>query len=92
MQDLSVEEIEMGFKHLPSHEIEGDLSLIDALTNLGLVKSKREAREMISNNAVTVNGVKITDIDFVVQKKAAFGQRYSIVRKGKKRYAVISHR
>ncbi len=92
IQDLSVEEIEMGFKHLPSHEIEGDLSLIDALTNLGLVKSKREAREMISNNAVTVNGVKITDIDFVVQKKAAFGQRYSIVRKGKKRYAVISHR
>lgn len=91
IKDLTAEEIEMGFKHLPSHEIDVDTELIDSLIALKLVKSRREAREMISNGAVSVNGEKVTDIDFMIKKSAAFGQRYTVIRKGKKRYAVISH-
>jgi tyrosyl-tRNA synthetase len=91
IKDLEVDEIEMGFKGLSSVESTEELSLIDSLIAVELVKSKREAREMIKNNAISVNGEKVNDFEFVVKKENAFGKKYSILRKGKKRYALIRH-
>lgn len=91
IKDLTFEEVEMGFKHLNSFETNEPLLLIDALINLELVKSKREARELIKNNAISVNGDKVNDLDFVIQKQHAFGEKFSVLRKGKKKYAVIRH-
>ncbi len=91
IKDLDVEEIEMGFKNLNSESVEGDISLIDALIELDLVKSKREARDLITGNAMTINGEKVTDLDFIIKKADAFGNLYTVIRKGKKRYALIRH-
>ena len=90
--DLDASEIEMGFGHLESIDISEEILLIDALISLNLVKSKREAREMIKNNAVSVNGLKINDLNFIIKKENAFGKKYTIIRKGKKRYAMIKHK
>jgi tyrosyl-tRNA synthetase len=57
----------------------------------GLSASKREARELISSGAVLVNGLKMTDFATVITKKAAIGEQFSIIRKGKKKYALIKH-
>jgi tyrosyl-tRNA synthetase len=91
IKELDVEEIEMGFKHLQSYEVLEDTALMDALIELGLCKSKRESREMISSNAISVNGKKINDLEFLVKKSDAFGEKYSVIRKGKKKYALIKH-
>jgi len=91
IRDLDVEEIEMGIAHLTSIDSETDLPLLEALIGLELVKSKREARELISSNAITVIGEKISDLDFIVKKSEAFGNKYSVIRKGKKKYGVIKH-
>ncbi len=91
IKDLDVEEIKMGFKGLQSHEVSDNVLLIDALIELKLVKSKREAREMIKNNAVSINGDKVNDLEFIIQKKDAFGIKYTVIRKGKKKYALIKH-
>ncbi|QWC00411.1 tyrosine--tRNA ligase [Mycoplasmatota bacterium] len=92
IKNLSVDEIEMGFKNLPSISVDSDLSLPDALLDLSLVQSKREAREMIKNNAVSVNGEKQSNISFLVKKENGFGEKYTIIRKGKKKYGVIKHK
>jgi len=92
IKDLTVEEIEMGFKGLNSHETTEEPLLVDALINVELVKSKREAREMIKNNAISVNGEKVQDMNFLLTKAAAFGNQYTVLRKGKKKYAVIKHK
>lgn len=73
----------MGFGHLESIDISEEILIIDALISLNLVKSKREAREMIKNNAVSVNGLKINDLNFIIKKENAFGKKYTIIRKGK---------
>lgn len=91
IQSLDVEEVEMGFKHLTSIETANPLSLVDALVQLELVRSKREARELISNNAISVNGDKVAQTDFVLEKENAIGETYSVLRKGKKKYAVVKH-
>ena len=91
IQSLDVEEVEMGFKHLTSIETANPLSLVDALVQLELVRSKREARELISNNAISVNGDKVAQTDFVLEKENAIGETYSVLRKNKKKYAVVKH-
>ncbi len=90
--DLEIEEIEMGFKNLDSIEVDKEIGLVDALIALDLVKSKRQARELISSNAISVNSTKQSDLEFIITKASALHNKYSIIRKGKKKYAVIKHR
>lgn len=88
---LSLEEIEMGFKGVNSIEIEEGIQLVDALIDLKLASSKREAREFIKNNAVSVNQEKVTDLDFTLDASNALYARYTIIKRGKKLYGVIKH-
>jgi tyrosyl-tRNA synthetase len=90
--DLDLEEIEMGFKNLDSIEVENEILLVDALIELDLVKSKRQARELISSNAISINSNKESNLDYIISKKDALHNKYTIIRKGKKKYAVIKHK
>jgi tyrosyl-tRNA synthetase len=91
IKELTVDEIEMGFKDLPSITVEDHLSLIDALKSLSLIQSNREGRELIKNNAISINGDKVNDTYFEIKKADAIGQTYTVLRKGKKKYGVIKH-
>jgi tyrosyl-tRNA synthetase len=92
IRSLSSDDIAMGFSDLPSMDVDDDIQLDAALLNTGLVSSKREAREMIKNNAVAVNGEKITDTYHTIEKEDAIDGLFTVIRKGKKRYALIRHR
>ena len=91
IKDLDVDEIKMGFKGLPTLETNEDILITDALLDTELVKSKREARDLIKGNAISVNGEKVDDFNFIIKKENAFGNKYSIIRKGKKKYGMIKH-
>ena len=88
IKELTAKEIEMGFNDLPSilgHEE----PLVDALIEAELASSKREAREFIRNGAVTLNGDKITDEAFVISKDIAIEGKFIVLRRGKKKYALV---
>ena len=89
IKNLTKEEIKMGFNDLPLNEIESGASLVDVLIQVGLAKSKRESREFISNNAVTINGDKVNDLTKVLTKEDAIGGEYIVIRRGKKLYALV---
>ncbi len=91
IESLTVEEIEMGFKDLLGFVSEQDQSIIDLLISTLLVQSKREARELLQSGAISVNGIKITDMNELVKKENAIGNRYSVIRKGKKKYVLVKH-
>ncbi len=88
---LSKEEIAEGFKDVPSFEFSSEMNLVDALIQTKLASSKREAREFIKNNAVAINGEKQQDVDFIIKKDDAIEQLYTVLRRGKKKYALIRH-
>ena len=88
---LSAEEIECGFKDVPSITAEGELLLIDALVNCGGAQSKREARTFITSGAVSVNGEVVKDLEFVIKQENAIENKFTIVRRGKKNYYLIKH-
>ena len=50
--------------------------------------SKREAREFISNGSISVNGEKVTDLEYIVSKESALYKKFIIVRRGKKKYHI----
>ena len=89
IKSLNAKEIEMGFNDLPSIELEGELNIVDALIKAGLAQSKREAREFVSNGAVSINGDKCQDLTFNLSKDKAIENKFIVLRRGKKLYALI---
>ena len=91
LEELTVEEIEMGFKDLLGFEMSNDEPIIELLVKTLLVQSKREARELLQSGAISVNGLKVTDMNELVKQENAIGKRYSVIRKGKKKYVLVKH-
>ena len=89
VKDIPVSEFESVFRDVPHYELEEDKLLVDLLVDATICSSKREAREFISNGSITVNGDKVSDLDFVVKKDNALDNKYTIIRRGKKKYYII---
>jgi tyrosyl-tRNA synthetase len=88
---LSLSELEIALADASYAELSDDALLIDSLVFAGGAKSKREARDLITGGSVLVNGQKITDLEFLVQKENALHKSMTVIRKGKKYYFVIRH-
>lgn len=86
---LTAKEIEMGFGDLPSINLHDNLTLVDALIEASLAKSKREAREFIQNGAVSLNGDKCQDLEHILSTSDAIKGKFIVIRRGKKLYALI---
>ena len=89
IKDLTSEEIEMAFKGLDKIVIENDMNIVDFLVNTGVCSSKRESREFVNNNSISINGDKVNSLDFVVDRSVAIDNRYVVVRRGKKKYFIV---
>ncbi len=85
---LNEKEIEEAFKGVESFELKGETNIVDLLVDHEIAKSKREAREFISNGSISVNGEKITDLEYTVSKDNALYKKFVIVRRGKKKYHI----
>lgn len=84
--ELSSDEILDSMKDLPKFEVSDNTLLVDLLVNNSIVSSKREAREMITSGAISLNNTKITDLEKVVSKRDAIEEKVLLIKKGKKNY------
>jgi len=91
VRNLSAVEITQGFKDVPSYAAANEENLVDLLVAAKISPSKRQAREDISNGAVTVNGEKITDTAYVLQETDRIEGQFTIIRRGKKKYTLINY-
>ncbi len=88
IKGLAVCDLQIGLKDVPHFSITEKMNLVDFLVTNKIASSKREAREWIQAGSITVNGDKITDLEFIVTKEDALEQTLTIVRRGKKKYYV----
>lgn len=89
--DIDPTLIDKIFKNVPNSNIDNDDNIVNLLVNTNICTSKREAREFITNGSISINGNKITDLDYVVTKEFAIDKKYVIVRKGKKKYYLVKY-
>lgn len=88
-KDLNSKELAQLTDGLVVAEASEDTPLLDALVNLKLASSKREAREFVKNGAVKVNGEKVSDLEAVISKKDCLDGGYIFIKRGKKNYACL---
>ncbi|MFD2446421.1 tyrosine--tRNA ligase [Bacillus sp. CGMCC 1.16607] len=93
VKNLTAVEIEQGFKDVPtySHTTGEDIGLVDLLVEAGISPSKRQAREDVTNGAVSINGDRVTETDYVVSEKDQIENQFTIIRRGKKKYHLIKY-
>lgn len=93
VKELSASEIKQGFKDVPSYEVseESDLNLVELLVASKISPSKRQAREDISNGAVSVNGERVTDPAYSLTESDRIEGQFTIIRRGKKKYFLLKY-
>lgn len=89
IQKLTAKQIEELFYELNKIPVSISSPLIDVLVNQQILSSKREAREFISNGAITVNGEKMTNLDKKIEETDFIEGKYMVIRKGKKNYYLL---
>lgn len=91
IKELTVDEIEQGFKEMPTYEAAKETkNIVDWLVDVGIEPSKRQAREDITNGAISVNGERMQELAYEVSEGDAIGGKFIIIRKGKKNYSLVT--
>lgn len=90
VKQLTADQIAEGFKNMPSANLSlTEMNIVDFLIEVGIEPSKRQAREDITNGAITISGDKIQELDYLITANNSFDDRFILVRKGKKKYTLI---
>jgi tyrosyl-tRNA synthetase len=93
IQALTAQEIKQGFKDVPSFTQSRDeeIGLVDLLVHSKISPSKRQAREDVVNGAVSINGNRITDVQYVLSSDDRIEDEFTVIRRGKKKYFLIQY-
>lgn len=89
VKSLSLKDIEIGFKDVPTATISEGEKLIDVLVNNKIASSKREAREFLAAGSITLNGEKFMDENMPVTRQLAIEGKVIFLRRGKKKNYIV---
>ena len=81
INDLSSDELELLAAEIPTVELSGELTVIDALVGSGVVPSRGEARRLIQGGAISVNGCKV-DADESIKS-------VSLIKRGRNQFVLV---
>ena len=68
---------------------EASMTLVQVLVDSGLAKSNKMAREFIGNNAVSVNGEKVSDVEASLTSVSGLHGSYHVIKRGKKLFHLL---
>ena len=87
IKQLTTAEVQDAFNNVPHVEINAQpQNVVDLLVNSGIESSKRQAREDVTNGAITINGDRITNTTSEIDPTDHFDGKYVVIRRGKKKY------
>ena len=93
MEDVPEALLEEIFSDVPSVTLPrdklADMDYIDLLLEANAVKSKGEARRLITNGGAYLNNQRITDTQFKMADSPAAQSELFVVRTGKKSYYLV---
>jgi tyrosyl-tRNA synthetase len=92
VKDLKEEEIKEAFFNVPSEKIslkEKEISILDLLKEGKVVPSKSEAKRLIQQGGISVNGELVLSLEKKISKEDALYGKYFVIRKGKKHYFLV---
>ncbi|MDB5034804.1 MAG: tyrS [Chlorobi bacterium] len=73
-------------EQIDSHHVDGPMVILDLLVQGGLAASKGEAKRLIQGGGVSIDGVKVDDVNFVYQPAAD-----AVLKVGKRRFLRLTN-
>ena len=89
IKSLNESELVDAMSGVETYNVSGEKNIVDLLVDTGILSSKREAREFISNGSISLNGEKVNDESLLVNKDSSLYNKYVIIRRGKKKYYLV---
>ncbi|MET3575370.1 tyrosine--tRNA ligase [Bhargavaea ullalensis] len=90
LKALSVSEMKDAFKDVPTFEsAKEDKNIVDLLVEAKISSSKRQAREDVTNGAISINGERMTNLEHTVGAGDRLDDAFTIIRRGKKKYTMV---
>lgn len=90
LKALTATEMKDAFKDVPSFEMAKEAkNIVDFIVESGVSPSKRQAREDVTNGAISLNGERVTDTAYEVDAADRLEDAFIIVRRGKKNYKMV---
>ncbi|MER2089206.1 MAG: tyrosine--tRNA ligase [Sporosarcina sp.] len=90
LKTLTADEMKDAFKDVPSFEmVKEDKNIVDFIVESGVSPSRRQAREDVTNGAISLNGERVTDTAYEVSTADRLEDAFAIVRRGKKNYKMV---
>ncbi|AMB99534.1 tyrosine--tRNA ligase [Aerococcus urinaehominis] len=90
IKELTGKQIDQAFGNMPGATMPAEpANLAVFLVDAGVEPSRRQSREDIKNGAITINGDKMTDLDYEISPADAIEGKYLVVRRGKKKYFLV---
>lgn len=71
--------------NMPTATVTGNISILDAIIQVGFAPSKGQARQLITQGGISLNDTKISDTNYVLSD-TDFKDGFAILKKGKKSY------
>ncbi|HEL0664011.1 TPA: tyrosine--tRNA ligase [Streptococcus equi subsp. zooepidemicus] len=93
IKNLSAAELKQGLSNVPNYQVQAEdsLNIVDMLVTAGISPSKRQAREDIQNGAIYLNGERLQDLDYSLSTADRIDNQLTVIRRGKKKYAVLTY-
>ena len=73
--------------NIPEYKLVGKVSIVDAIFSSKVVESKSEVRRLIKQGAVSIDGNKLDDVNFMLDSKSN-----QVVKIGKRRFLKINEK
>lgn len=86
ISSLGAENLLNEFKDVPHFIVTQNENILDMLIRGKICSSKREAREMVSAGAISINGNKETNLDKIITENDLIEEKVLLLKKGKKNY------
>ena len=74
---------------MPQKILEEGIDIVSFLAQTSILPSKGEARKMVQNGGISINRVKVENLQFMVEKSLLLHQQYFLLQKGKKNFYLI---
>jgi tyrosyl-tRNA synthetase len=71
-------------------DLEAGKDILTFLAETSILPSKGEARKMIQNNGISINKIKASGIDQVIDKHLLLNDKYILVQRGKTNYYLVT--
>ena len=79
----------IAINNITSEIKEKKIQLLEAIVLSNICESKSQARSLVLQKSIKVNGLDMNCINFEIQKEDSYHKHYTVIQKGKKEFKIL---